>query len=240
MFRKFMVLAGVVGMIIGMAVVCGAVQVDGYCFLGGQTNHSGIKVLFQADSPGAVTDSTYTNSQGYYYINLAPGYYDVNLSFSGFGSEDILNQNCFLQISLPDITLYIHISIPFLSGIITRNPYVIDNTIFVQSGTSLVIEPGVTFLFDGSYSFIIIGSLFSIGSQQDSIRFIPKAGIDSWAGIAFGWGSMASDSSQLAYCYISGSNSAAIYCENSSPIITHSTIFENSSAQEECWRRHMR
>ena len=39
-----------------------AVQVDGYCYLAGQTNHEGSKVLFQADSPSAVTDSTYTDS----------------------------------------------------------------------------------------------------------------------------------------------------------------------------------
>ncbi len=55
MFRKMLMLMGVVGGMIAMAALCHAVQVDGYCYLENQTNHEGTKVLFQADSPSAVT-----------------------------------------------------------------------------------------------------------------------------------------------------------------------------------------
>ena len=60
-----------------IAFTANAVVVDGYCYLAGQTNHEGSKVLFQEDSPSAVTDSIYTDSTGYYQIDVAVGVYDI-------------------------------------------------------------------------------------------------------------------------------------------------------------------
>jgi hypothetical protein len=65
-----------------------AVLVDGYCFLGGQTNHQGTKVKFQVYLAG-VTDSTYTDTTGYYQINLAIGYYNVYFTHQGYWDEEI-------------------------------------------------------------------------------------------------------------------------------------------------------
>ena len=44
--------------------------VDGFCFLEGEADHSGIKVLFEAVSPSAETDSVFTAATGYYLIGL--------------------------------------------------------------------------------------------------------------------------------------------------------------------------
>ena len=54
------------------------VTVDGDAFLTDSTDHSGIKVKFQAISPSAQTDSCYTNADGYYNSGLAEVTYSVN------------------------------------------------------------------------------------------------------------------------------------------------------------------
>lgn len=46
------------------------VIVDGSIFLNNQTDHSDIKVLFEKLSPPTYKDSTYTNTLGYYSIDL--------------------------------------------------------------------------------------------------------------------------------------------------------------------------
>ena len=53
-------------------------NVSGYCYLQNQTDHSGIKVLFEAVTPSATTDSTYTNTDGSYNIGLTGGIYSIN------------------------------------------------------------------------------------------------------------------------------------------------------------------
>ncbi|MBU1881738.1 hypothetical protein KKA08_06855, partial [bacterium] len=82
-----------------------AVVVDGYAYLGGQTNHEGIKVLFEADSPSAVTDSTFTDVSGYYSIDLSMGNYDVSYSNEGFFTSEVNNQILFSSTTLPNVTL---------------------------------------------------------------------------------------------------------------------------------------
>ncbi|HPE58637.1 MAG TPA: hypothetical protein PK904_19685 [Bacteroidales bacterium] len=60
-----------------------AVTVDGLCFLEGQTNHSGIKVLFTAVSPSAVTTEVFTDFGGAFTAGLAEGIYTVQYSKEG-------------------------------------------------------------------------------------------------------------------------------------------------------------
>jgi len=60
--------------------------VDGYCFLEGKSDHSGVKVLFQAQSPSANTDSTFTDNIGAYLINLTEGIYGVVCTKSEYTS----------------------------------------------------------------------------------------------------------------------------------------------------------
>ena len=54
--------------------------VDGYCYLEGQTDHSGTKVLFEAQSPSAETDSVLTSESGSYLTGLVEGIYTVQFS----------------------------------------------------------------------------------------------------------------------------------------------------------------
>ncbi|TKJ42561.1 hypothetical protein CEE37_02410 [candidate division LCP-89 bacterium B3_LCP] len=222
MLRKILVLVGVV---VGMVTICHAVQMDGYCYLGGQTNHEGIKVLFQADSPSAVTDSAYTDQIGHYQADLIGGFYDISFSYESFLTETIIDQNCFNPLTLPEMIIYIPLS-GALSGTIETNPYIIIDEIWIWVGASLIIEPGTTFLFDGNYEFFINhGTLYAIGTEEDSIRFIPNEGINYWEGFEFS----ISDSAVLEYCLVSGSNSSGIYCGGSNLRIGNCSIIGNSS-----------
>ncbi len=52
-----------------------------------------------------------------------------------------------------------------------NNPYNVTGTITVPSGDTLVIYPGVNVVINGNYQINVIGQLFAIGTENDSIRF---------------------------------------------------------------------
>ncbi len=221
MFRKMLVLIGLLA-IVGESR---AVQVDGYAFLTGQTNHAGIKVLFEAASPSAVTDSTYTDSTGYYLLDVAGGIYDVYYSYTGYAEELVPGQILFSPQTLTDIWLYLEL-IGQLSGLLEPGEYHITGSIEVAAGDTLILEAGVSFIFSGHYGFTINGVLLAEGTEEDSIRFLPDEGVDYWQGLNF-LGS-ASDSSRLSFCLITGSDDSGINFDNSSPIIAHCNVSGNS------------
>ena len=211
------------------------VQVSGYCYLEGQIDHSGTKVLFQEDSPTAVTDSTYTNASGYYQIGIESGAYDVYFSHEGYIDSEMLDQMCFSNIVLTEITLIQMIGIPIygpLSGILEQNTYNVIDDISVQDGDSLIIDPGSIFLFNSNSSFSISGYLYAVGTVEDSIKFIPTLPGSTWEGISF-LGSTSDN--RLGYCIITESNSNGIYCPNTNMIISHCKISDNNSNGIYCY-----
>jgi len=80
-----------------------------------------------------------------------------------------------------------------------RSPYRIPGTVTVPAGHTLTIEPGVDVLFDADVPFAVRGRLQAIGTETDSIRFLPGTAA-SWRGIRFS----DADSSTLAYVRVSG------------------------------------
>ena len=115
-----------------------------------------------------------------------------------------------------------------LGEILTAGYYHVVGDIWVEDPDSLFIEAGVTLLFDGDYSFEIHGNLYANGTEDDSIKFIPISGVESWQGISF-FASTLYDDDELQYCYITGANSSGISCNNSSLTIINCTINGNSA-----------
>ncbi len=215
---------------LGITVLCQAVQVDGHCYLENQSNHEGSKVLFQADSPSAVTDSVFTDSLGYYLIDLETGVYDIYYTHEGYYDEDMLDRLLLSNTQLQDVTLieiFQNQISGALSGVITSGNYRVVGNIFIPQGDSLIIEAGTEFQFDGDYEFDIYGYLYADGNENDSIIFKLTPISVSWDGVDFH--DTSDDSSRLEYCLITGSDSSGIWCENSSPTISHCTISENST-----------
>ena len=113
------------------------------------------------------------------------------------------------------------------------SPYLIQGDITVPAGETLTIEPGVEVLLQGWYSLTVNGMLIANGTESQPILFgggHPTAG---WLGVRFVG---ASDNSSLTFAIVengraTGANpldrGGGIYIDNSSPVISHSTIRNN-------------
>jgi parallel beta-helix repeat protein len=203
-----------------------AVLVDGYCYLQGQTIHSGTKVLFQADSPTAVTDSAYTAPSGYYQINVQPGLYDVTYSHQGYMNYNLDNQMLMIQTTLPEVILDPGIPISgVINGVLSNNLYIVVGDLYVNPHDSLIIEPGAIILFAGAYFFTVGGSLYAIGTETDSIIFAACEGAPHWRGIDFI--PPTEEYCRLKYCVITESNYAGISVSGGNALIENCSIVDN-------------
>jgi hypothetical protein len=223
--------------IIAVTSIVFAVQVDGYCYLEGQSDHSGTRVLFEAASPTAQTDSTFTEESGYYQVELSPGLYDVHFSHESYDPYSLNSQFFSGSTTLPEVTLAATPEYPpgvtlsgGLSGILLDTVYVIETDIWVSSTDTLVIEPGAEFYFlqsgGSAPSFTIFGTIIAVGTENDSIKFQPACHDQRWRGMTFSFAY--GDSSRLEYCLIRGSYQSGIWCVGTDPTIRHCTIIENS------------
>jgi parallel beta-helix repeat protein len=104
------------------------------------------------------------------------------------------------------------------------SPYLIDGDITVPAGQTLTIEPGVEVLFQGFYGLTVNGTLQAVGTESEPILFgggHPTAG---WVSINI---IDATDSSQLTYVIVENAARTGVYIENTSPLISYSTIRNN-------------
>ena len=208
--------------------------VSGFAYLEGENNHAGIKVAFNAVSPTATTDSTYTDSIGAYTIHLYPGVYGVLFSREGF--QDLVYTP---QIIISDTMQFDPIilssqPLKTIAGSVkgywsSDTTYSVIGNILVPAGDTLIIEAGTTVQFDGFYYFGISGLLIAQGSEEDSIYFTSFGRVKSqgdWGGINFNHTS--NDNSILSYCIVEYGNStdrdspvggALIVCNQANPTI---------------------
>ena len=208
------------------------VTINGFCYLEGGTNHSGTKVLFNAVSPTAVTDSTYTLSDGSFNIGLSVGIYTISYSHDGWQPHIVEGDvQLFANTTLDEVTLSfgeVQDVSGNQSGTWTSNYiYNVIGDINVPAGDSLIIEPGVTVKFLDYYSFTINGKLIAEGTETDSIRFTSGQAIANpgdWGNFKFD--SDSDDSSVITYAKIEYAYS--ISCYGSSPTISNNTISKNS------------
>jgi hypothetical protein len=76
------------------------------------------------------------------------------------------------------------------------SPYRVTDTLYVQTGHSLTIDPGVDILTEGNAQIRVSGRLMAYGTESDSIRFMDAVnGGPRWDGFVFDGG----DSSHLEY-----------------------------------------
>ncbi len=119
---------------------------------------------------------------------------------------------------------------------ISSSPYFIDGDITVPDGYKLSIAPGVEVIFQGEYSFTIIGTLDARGTHNDSISFTSAdtAGFSSgnypgWKGIDFiGYTSTQTDKSILKYCKIEYSSNNGLFVMDFSNLEIDECSFGNN------------
>jgi len=76
----------------------------------------------------------------------------------------------------------IHISGP-LSGILVDTVYLVSDDIRVAFGDSLIIWPGATLLFMDTTRFSISGTVYAVGTQEDTISFDSWNNASAWYGL---------------------------------------------------------
>ena len=128
--------------------------VSGNVYLSDQSDdHSGIKILFQAESGSATTDSVYSNADGSYAVGLTDGIYTVHFSKTGYipytwpGSFTWGGDSY----TIDDVTLQAGaiIEVSGRTNGIWYNDYQyrVIGDLEIESGNTLTIEPGTTVLF---------------------------------------------------------------------------------------------
>ena len=215
-----------------------AVQIDGWCFLKGREFHPGVRVLFSADSLGAVTDSCFTDSSGYYRIDLVSGAYHVLFTHAGFFESEIPDNHFFADTTLDSSTLMLMPRGVFLagdlSGTLSDTTYIVISDIRIPEGDSLFIPPGVTLYFRHSFKFDIYGYIHAAGNEMDSIKFRSASPDSAWGRIVFN--ASADSASRMEYCLITGGDASlstpydrggGIAFQQSSATISHCTIKNN-------------
>ncbi len=225
MFRNTLLLTTI--SIIVITGWCYAIQVDGHCYLRNQTNHDSIKVLFWESYNHTPLDSTYTDSTGYYQIDVASGSYDIQFRHLGYYNHEMLEQYIGSNITFRNIFLLPAPGTPIqgsLSGTLPADTFLVWDNIEVESGQNLTLQPGTVFLFDGRYRFEISGTLLANGCESDSIKFISSPVNQEWRGMLL----RESEISILEYCLVSGSLYSGITVYSNSTI-RHCTITGNSN-----------
>lgn len=217
------------GLILVANALFATITVDGYCYLDGETNHLDTKVLFEAVTPSAITDSTYTNIDGSFLIELSSGVYTVTyshedrLSYTIQGDIPIFNDT-----TLDHVTLYYGLSGSLSGRLYSGHNYHVISLISISSADTLIIEPGTTITFMGHYELIVYGTLLSEGTETDSIvftsGFIPQNAND-WDRIQFN--GSASSNSKISYSRISYAYYGIDCLSNSSTQISNNNIFNN-------------
>ncbi|UCC78612.1 MAG: right-handed parallel beta-helix repeat-containing protein [Candidatus Zixiibacteriota bacterium] len=98
------------------------------------------------------------------------------------------------------------------------SPYRVHGDITVYTDSSLLMEPGITVEFQGIYLLTVDGILEAIGTEIDSICFIPSGSF--WRGIYF---NNDNRTSQMVYCKVLN-GAEGLCCINSSPVISNCSI----------------
>ncbi|MFH1012031.1 MAG: right-handed parallel beta-helix repeat-containing protein [bacterium] len=232
--RKFLTLLAMLILVQAAFSETRTVMVDGYCYLEGRSVHSETKVKFIKVSPSAITDSTYTDSSGYFFISgLYAGIYDVEYTHIDFETVIVEDVVILGDMTLPPQTLLCaRFLSDSLSGTLGPGCYRIVGDITINPNDSLHILPGTSFMFIGPYAFRIYGTLLAEGTESDSIKFTTdQSGENRWRGLRFE--GAASSGSRLAYCpversYDASGDGGGVYCSSSSPTFTNCTVIGNS------------
>ncbi len=87
------------------------------------------------------------------------------------------------------------------------SPYVIRQTVAVEAGVSLTIEPGTEIMLAGGQSLVVFGELFANGTEMDPVRFTRYRDGESWGSLVFDGASP----SQLNHCVVEYSSSGGSY-----------------------------
>jgi predicted outer membrane repeat protein len=116
-----------------------------------------------------------------------------------------------------------------VSGVLAfaDSPFLIQSDIFVDTGSTLVIEPGVILNFEPFSHLQVYGCLRAAGTPGDSITF-RAYGEEGWGGIIIDGMDWSVDSTRFAHAIITGSTETGISLYSATRVaIQHCRVSEN-------------
>jgi len=184
------------------------VRVRGVAFLEDQSDHSGTKVYFEKTSLSAVTDSVYTNVDGYYDIVLVTGIYNAHFTLDGYQPQ-LLGHQFFSDNTYLDTLTLVPGGVISLAGNVSgtftsNNLYFVDGNITIPEGDTLIIEAGIQVIFRGNFSLIANGKLFINGTPDNQVQFssrTPVPAVGDWNNITLNSGATGSIIKNAVYQY---------------------------------------
>lgn len=108
-----------------------------------------------------------------------------------------------------------------------NSPYIITGDVFIDTFSSLTIEPGAQVRFSGDYTIFVEGRMSAVGTITDSISFIGNS--TSSQGSYLGGSidllhSSPTDTCKFQYCHFSGMNGAIN--QRAAPLKVEHSVFE--------------
>jgi hypothetical protein len=212
-----------------LKLMSASVTVDGHVYLEGETDHSGIKVILQRVAPDTLYSYTvYSDASGYYFQTVEQGIYDVDYEKLKYQRIALEGVSLYSDHTIPDQTLIFTNELwGYVSGTLERGTHPISETITIDFGDTLIVEPGVTMEFYSDVEFIVNGHLIAQGAENDSIKFTSHDG-GTWLGLSFGIST--SDNCVIEKCIIENSSADGIYLDNCSLRLTGSSLRNNYCA----------
>ena len=205
-----------------------AIIIDGNAFLEYNDIHDSIKVAFERTAPTPLFDTTYTDTNGYFTISIETGIYSITYSKRLHLPLLLTDKALYADSTLPDTTINRGLS-GSLSGILPSGDYLVFDSIEVDEGDTLIMNPGANLFFKQDMGFNINGLLIAVGSDSESIKFTREEDGVTWGGVNFLESS--DDNSKMSYCLIEYSGNSGIRFDNANPTISHMIISNNASGQ---------
>lgn len=153
-------------------------------------DHSGIKVKFYNLPSMEPEDSTFSNSDGTYSINISPGFYLVEWSKDGYVPQELGGYAVAGDSVISPVTLLpgeIKEVSGNVSGTWTKNfVYFVKDNVQVPASFSLTIKEGVRVKFDEGLSFSAYGKLKIEGTEDEPVIFtslLPTPNPGAWGNL---------------------------------------------------------
>lgn len=100
-----------------------------------------------------------------------------------------------------------------------KSPYTVQGPIYVNNGSTLFIEPGVTIYFETNDRVNIHGRLVAKGTEEQPIRFTTIDKNKGWGGIWWPRTSASNDTSKLIHCLLEYGHAQQEYPYNSGGVV---------------------
>ena len=194
-----------------------SITVDGYAYLENQTTHDNIKVVFDRSVPSSLTDSTYTDSNGYYTINIEIGIYDISYSKENYHHYTKYDEVLYSSTTLMDVTILGSFATINVPSYISTIQEAID---FSWDGDTILVQPGTyveNINFNGKN--IILGSLFL--TTQDTTYISQTVIYMDCGGCVVTFSNGEDSTAVLTGFTITNDNGGGIFCSYSSPTLCY-------------------